>query len=46
MKMRLHAVILLGTLKKKQTLSHTQALTEVVREVLEKQENVDIESDK
>jgi multimeric flavodoxin WrbA len=38
--MRLHAVILLGTLKKKQTLSHTQALTEVVCEVLEKQENV------
>ncbi len=36
----LKAVFLLGTLKKKQVLSHTQALCEVVAEVLEKQEGV------
>jgi multimeric flavodoxin WrbA len=36
----LKAVFLLGTLKKKQVLSHTQALCEVVAEVFEKRENV------
>jgi multimeric flavodoxin WrbA len=36
----LKAVFLLGTLKKRQVLSHTQALCEVVAEVFEKQENV------
>ena len=36
----LRAVFLLGTLKKKQTLSNTQALCEVVAEVLLKQEGV------
>ncbi|MEO8193210.1 MAG: flavodoxin family protein [Gemmatimonadales bacterium] len=36
----LKAIILLGTLKKRQVLSHTQALCEVVSEVLEKQEGV------
>jgi len=39
----LKAVFLLGTLKKKQVLSHTQALCEVVAEVLEKQEGVESE---
>ena len=36
----LKAVFLLGTLKKKQVLSHTDALCEVVAETLLKQENV------
>lgn len=36
----LKAVFLLGTLKKKQVLSHTDALCEVVAETLKKQENV------
>ncbi len=36
----LRAIFLLGTLKKKQVLSHTQALCEVVADVLEKQEGV------
>ena len=36
----LKAVFLLGTLKKRQVLSHTQALCEVVAEILEKQEGV------
>jgi multimeric flavodoxin WrbA len=35
-----NAVILLGTLKKKQVLSHTQALCEVVSEVLLEQEGI------
>lgn len=39
----LKAVFLLGTLKKKQVLSHTSALCEVVAEILKKQENVDSE---
>ncbi|HVD60787.1 MAG TPA: flavodoxin family protein [Gemmatimonadaceae bacterium] len=37
---QLKAVVLLGTLKKKQVLSNTQALCEVVCDVLSKQENV------
>jgi multimeric flavodoxin WrbA len=37
------AVFLLGTLKKKQVLSHTAALCEVVAEVLKEQEGVDSE---
>ena len=36
----LRAVFLLGTLKKKQVLSHTQALCEVVADVFAKQEGV------
>jgi multimeric flavodoxin WrbA len=36
----LNAVFLLGTLKKKQVLSHTQALCEVVADVFAKQEGV------
>ncbi len=36
----LRAVFLLGTLKKKQVLSNTQALCEVVAEVLQKQEGI------
>jgi len=39
----LKAIFLLGTLKKKQVLSHTQALCEVVAEVFKKQEGVDSE---
>ncbi len=39
----LKAIFLLGTLKKKQVLSHTDALCEVVAEVLKKQEDVDSE---
>jgi multimeric flavodoxin WrbA len=37
------AIFLLGTLKKKQVLSHTQALCEVVAEIFKSQENVDSE---
>ena len=37
------AIFLLGTLKKKQVLSHTQALCEVVAEIFKAQENVDSE---
>lgn len=40
MRRPLRAVFLLGTLKKRQVLSHTQALCEVVADVLEKQEDV------
>jgi multimeric flavodoxin WrbA len=37
------AIFLLGTLKKKQVLSHTQAMCEVVAEIFKSQENVDSE---
>lgn len=37
------ALFLLGTLKKKQVLSHTQALCEVVAEIFKAQEKVDSE---
>jgi multimeric flavodoxin WrbA len=39
----IRAVFLLGTLKKRQVLSHTQALCEVVAEIFKEQENVDSE---
>lgn len=39
----LRAVFLLGTLKKKHQLSHTQVLCEIVAETLREQENVDSE---
>lgn len=40
---RLKAVFLLGTLKKRQVLSHTHVLCEIVAGVLKSQENVDSE---
>src|SRR6266496_3661635 len=43
MEKSLKAVFLLGTLKKKQVLSHTQALCEVVAEIFKEQENVESE---
>lgn len=43
MEPRIKALFLLGTLKKKQVLSNTSVLCEVVADVLEKQEDVDSE---
>ena len=43
MEKSLKAVFLLGTLKKKQVLSHTQALCEVVAEIFKEQERVESE---
>ena len=40
---RLKAIFLLGTLKKKQVLSHTHVLCEIVAGVLKSQENIDCE---
>jgi len=40
---QLRAVFLLGTLKKKQQLSHTQVLCDIVAEVLKEKENVESE---